>query len=75
MCEAIRDMRNDAIAEGKKEGLIQGKKEGLIEGKRSSSIAIAKKMLNHGRMTLEDIAEYTDLSIEEVRSLANDENV
>ena len=79
MCEAIRDMRNDAIAEGKKEGLIEGKiegkKEGLIEGKRSSSIAIAKRMLSHGRMTLEDIAEYTDLSIEEVRSLANDENV
>ena len=67
MCEAIREMRDDAIAEGKKEG--------LIEGKKNSAVAIAKRMIESGRMALEDIAEYTGLSDEEIRSLANGETI
>ncbi len=49
---------------GKEEGIKEGKKEGLKEGK----IEIAKKMLKKGS-SVEDVAEMTELSIDEIEKI------
>lgn len=45
------------------------------EAIESNSLEIAKKMLSSGKLSLDDIAEYTDLSIEKVTELARDKAV
>ncbi len=42
-------------------------KEGMIN--------VAKKMLEDGTITLEKIAEFVDLSVDEVRKLKTDQNM
>ena len=65
--------KNMAYDQGMKEGLLvgeqKGKKEGLLEGEKNKSILIAKTLLNKGNMTLEEISEITDLSIEDLKNL------
>lgn len=53
MCKAMEDMRNESFKEGQKDRCIK----------------TAKKMLSDGVLSLEKIAEYSDLSVEEVREL------
>lgn len=53
MCKAMEDMRKESLKEGIKEG----------------AISAAKKMLADGTITLEKIAEFVGLSIEEVKKL------
>ena len=48
----------------------EAKVEGLVEGK----IEVAKKMLARGKSSLEEIAEDTSLSIEEIQKLAKNSN-
>lgn len=40
--------------------------KGIIEEKKAS----ARRMIAKGKLTIEEIAEYTDLPIEEIRDLA-----
>lgn len=54
MCKAMEDMRNEAASAA---DLAARKK-------------MAVKLLNNGRMTLEEIAEAAELSVDEVRELA-----
>lgn len=60
----------DKINIERKEAKAEGHKEGLVEGK----IEVAKKMLARGKSSLEEIAEYTSLSIEEIQKLAKNSN-
>ncbi len=53
MCKAMEDMRKESLKEGIKEGAIN----------------TAKKMLADGTITLEKIAEFVGLSIDEVKKL------
>lgn len=53
MCKVMEDMRREAFE----------------EGERKSTINIAKKMLADSTLTLEKIAEYAGLSLEEIRKL------
>ena len=48
------------------------RKEGLKEGKNEANIETAKKMLAKGK-SLEEIAEFTDLSLMEIKKLQNSE--
>lgn len=57
MCKVMEDMRREAFEEGQ------------IEGERKRTINIAKKMLADSTLTLEKIAEYAGLSLEEIRKL------
>ena len=56
------DVENKGIAKGIIKGEIKGKKERNIE--------IAKKLLRKN-MPIEQIAEITDLTVEEIRKLKN----
>ena len=56
------------IAKGKKEGRIEGKKEGRIEGRIESLEKTAKKLLERD-MSLQDIAEILELSIDRIQAL------
>ena len=53
MCKVIEDMRKKSLKEGIKEGAIN----------------TAKRMLADKILTLEKIAEYTGLSLDEVKKL------
>ena len=57
-----------AIEKGLKEGREKGLKEGKEKGKEERNIEIVKKLKKKG-MTLEEIAEITELSIETISNL------
>ena len=59
----ITDIRREAIEEGRLEGIIEGRQEGKIE--------TAKNLIKMG-LTLEQVAQGTGLSLEEVEQLAAD---
>ncbi len=61
MCRAMEDMRDQLLREGIKEGMRQGKRAGKKE--------VAKKMLEDGTITMEKIAEFVGLSVDEVEKL------
>lgn len=58
--KAIRDQRH-MLASGRREGEKIGEERGKLE--------MARKMLDRGRDTLEEIAEITGLSLEEIQKL------
>lgn len=67
-----RDLKNSldtSFEEGKAEGKEEGKAEGKAEGEHSKAIKVAQKCLLKG-MSIEDTAEMTELSIAEVRGIA-----
>lgn len=72
----MKDMRDEAhaegkaegLAEGKAEGLAEGKAEGLAEGKAEEKTATAKRLLSMG-LSVEDIAKATSLSVEQVEAI------
>ena len=49
--------------------MYYARKKGLEEGKKENSIEVAKKMLQMPTITLEQIAECTNLSVEEIETL------
>ena len=57
MCKAMEDLWNEAANEGKK------------EGKKESQREAAFRMLAAGTLTLEQIAEFSGLTIEEVKQI------
>ena len=63
-----RRILNKGRDEGKREGEREGNREGKREGKRE----VALKMLKAGRLTTEEIVEYSGLSLAEVTRLAGD---
>lgn len=64
----MKDLRDEAHAEGKAEGLAEGKAEGLAEGKAKEKTATAKRLLSMG-LSVEDIAKATSLSVEQVEAI------
>ena len=59
----------DERREGEAAGIAEGKKIGLAEGEANANIATAKRMLDKGYYSLEDIAELTNLSLADVEKL------
>lgn len=59
MCRLMEDMRNESLKEGIKEGAIN----------------TAKRMLSDGMLTLEKIAEYAGLSLDEVKRLKAEQTI
>ena len=57
MCQAVQEMCDDARAEGESLGL------------QKHALLTAQKMLKDSRFTLEDIANFSGLSLEEVQKL------
>lgn len=70
MCKAIADMRSEERTEGRKEGIKEGVKEGIKEANKATAL----RMLRKGGFSYEMVAEMTDLSLEEVKVLAENKN-
>ena len=58
MCQALREMMEEANSEGMQKGALEKAKE------------TAERMLQKGRFSYEEIAELTSLTVEEVQELA-----
>jgi predicted transposase/invertase (TIGR01784 family) len=58
----------EGIAIGEARGKVEGKAEGIAEGELKKVRALALKMLKKGN-SIEDIADLTELSVEEIESL------
>ena len=66
MCKLLEEMRNETAVKAKAEG----KAEGRSEGNHEKAVSTALKMLARGRDSIEEIAEMTDLPLEEVQELS-----
>ena len=62
MCKLLEEMRNETA--------VKAKAEGKSEGNHEKAVSTALKMLARGRDSIEEIAEMTDLPLEEVRELS-----
>ena len=54
------------LNQGIKQGIKQGKSQGISEAKKQTAL----RMLQRGKMTIQEIAEDTGLSVAEVEQLA-----
>ena len=61
MCRIMEDMRNESL----KQGIEEGMKEGMREGMKQAAL----RMLAAGQYALEEIANISGLSLEEVEKL------
>ncbi|MDO4505388.1 MAG: hypothetical protein Q4B64_00410 [Spirochaetales bacterium] len=68
--EGLAEGRADGRAEGRAEGLTEGLSEGRLQGAHDKAVEMAKKMLDKD-MAINDIADLTGLTSEEVTQLAN----
>lgn len=57
MCRIMEDMRNESLQEGLQKGVQEEKKMAVI------------RMLSDGMLTLEKIAEYSELPLDEVKKM------
>ena len=68
----MKDLRDEAhaegLAEGKAQGLAEGKAEGFAEGKAEEKTATAKRLLSMG-LSVDDITKATSLSVEQVEAI------
>ena len=65
MCKVFEEIRDEGIAIGIQQGLQQG----MQQGREEMKLDFAKKLLRHGKLTLEEIAQMTGLSLGDVRKL------
>lgn len=68
MAAAENAAKEKGMAEGRAEGRAEGMAKGMAEGKTKAIIETAKRLLNMG-LDMEQVAQGTGLSIEEVRKL------
>ena len=76
----LKDARNQGLAEGQKQGLEEGRKEGLEQGlERGRALGEAKgradvvrQLAASGLLTLEQVAQATGMSAEEVRAITSE---
>lgn len=61
--------RWEELEYAKQDGREEGIKEGIKEGMKENALNTAKRMLEDGKLTMEKIAEYAGLSLDEVKRL------
>lgn len=57
MCKVVEDKRNESL------------QEGIKAGRKEEKLAVAKRMLADGSLTLEQIAALSGLPLDEVKKL------
>ena len=62
---------DELINEGRDELVRQGREEGLVEGSAITTENFAVKMLKAGKLAVEDIAEYSGLSVVRIKGIAD----
>ena len=68
--EGLLKGRAEGLLEGRAEGLMEGRAKGLMEGRAEERTNLALKMLHKGK-SFEEIHEFTELSIERIKKLAD----
>ncbi|KKE80109.1 Rpn family recombination-promoting nuclease/putative transposase [Bacilli bacterium] len=71
--EDLKRFYDEAQARGLKKGMEKGLEKGIEKGNKEKAIKVAEHLLLKG-MSLADIAEVTELSIEEVEDLKSNRN-
>lgn len=66
----IEEASQKAIQKGMCEGRREGMREGMREGKYAAGVETARRFLQMGKLSIQEIADGTGLSIEEVERLA-----
>ena len=66
----LKEEKQSSFAEGLIEGREEGLTKGRAEGRSVESIDTVKRMLAKGKLSIEEIAEYSDLPVDKVRELA-----
>ncbi|WP_407427470.1 Rpn family recombination-promoting nuclease/putative transposase [Treponema sp.] len=66
--EGYSEGREEGLIKGREEGLAEGRAEGITEGAYTKSIETAKTMLADN-VPAEQVAKWTSLSLEEIKSL------
>ena len=69
MCKIMEDMRNQSLQEGIQEGIKQGIKQGVEQGVKQGIASTVLRMLASGKYALEEIAEISGLTLDEVKAL------
>ena len=69
--KAIKDEKS-AILGAREEGIEEGRTKGIEEGKKENKQEVAKKLLKRG-MTIEEVAEISELEKEEIEKLMKKE--
>ncbi|MCI9313222.1 MAG: hypothetical protein HFE68_07700, partial [Erysipelotrichaceae bacterium] len=83
MCEALEEMKNKARNEGKMEGVMEGKLEGKLEGKiegrlegrKETELSITLRMLESGNLSVNQIAQFLEISIDDVKQIAQSHSI
>ncbi|WWR16049.1 hypothetical protein V1224_00910 [Lachnospiraceae bacterium JLR.KK008] len=65
----MEEARQTATQQGLQQGIQQGIQKGLQQGIYTAGIKTAKRLLQMGKLSLEEIADGTGLSVEEVKQL------
>ena len=68
MCKVMEDMRRAEREEGRLEGRAEGRAEGKNEEKKNTIL----RMLADGTLTIEKIAEFVGLPLDDVKKLISD---
>ena len=69
MITAKGEGRNEGLAEGRAEGRAEGLAEGRAEGRAEANIDTARKLKAMGMLSVQQIADATGLSIDEINQL------
>lgn len=72
MYQFVSELLGDEIQAERLAGREEGRQEGREEGRLKANEETAKRLLKRGRLTHEEIAEDSDLSLEEVERLAEE---
>ncbi|WP_299457305.1 hypothetical protein [uncultured Microscilla sp.] len=73
--EGVKEGREEGIKKGREEGIKKGReegvKEGREEGKKEEKTALILGLLKSGKITLQEIAYLTKITIAEVQKIAD----
>ena len=74
MMDAVRQQREmrEAEEKGIKAGMEQGLQQGMEQGERKKALEDARRMLKTGKLSPEEIADITGLSVTEFKQLQNE---
>jgi len=71
--EGIAEGKKRGMAEGKKRGMAEGKKKGLQEGEQRKKQKMVINLLRAGKLSLEEIAEAAETTVDEVKKIEQEQ--
>lgn len=75
LSNVARESWKKGYKKGFREGFREGFRKGFREGRKETALKVARTALQLGQNTIEEIAYYTDLTIDEVKRIAESEDL